>query len=354
MRADAAWDRHQARRTRRVLGRTDLALRPSIGYGSGGRARLMGRVLRSAPPPWGRGWGALRNGAALLRRIFSPSAPGVEVRVRFGGTEAMAVTDDAGRFDLEVQGEGGQPADGFCRAEVAVPGREGPVTAQALAAAPGPRTEFGVLSDVDDTILASDAGNVARWWLTTLVGGPYQRQPVPGVPAFYRALREGGCGGAANPFYYVSGSSWDLCDLLEEFLRHQGFPPGHVRLKDVRRGYGPERRGRQKEYKDPHMRAILDFYPGLPFILLGDAGEADAEIYAGLVRDFPGRVLAVYIRLLPGPGTGRERIRPFQEECASHGVEMVAVADTACAARHALERGWVREGAVRDLLSASV
>jgi len=41
---------------------------------------------------------------------------------------------------------------------------------------------------------------------------------------------------------------------------------------------------------------IFKMYPKLSFILIGDSGEKDGEIYKEIANQFPGRVLAIYLR----------------------------------------------------------
>lgn len=343
---DAAYEIFLAHRTRRVLGEADLHPFPYIGYGSEDRVRCLGRILRVLPSPWRGGWPRWRNALAMGQRLLSPAAPGVRVTVRLDSAEGRATTDEAGRYDLYLPADKAVPREGYYRLEVAVPGRGRDVVQEGLAVAPTPRSRFGVISDIDDTVLESGVARTARMWWKTLVHGPYRRKAFPGVAAFYRALQAGRSGRDDNPFFYVSGSSWDVYDLLVEFLRHRGLPLGHLRLKDVRRGFGPEPRGRQREYKERHMRAILDFLPDLPFLLLGDATEADPEIYTDLVRAYPGRILAIYIRLHQPAGASRRALEELGEEAASHGVDLVPASTTAEAARHALDRAWLRPDAI--------
>ena len=37
-------------------------------------------------------------------------------------------------------------------------------------------------------------------------------------------------------------------------------------------------------------------YPNMKFILIGDSGEKDADIYTKIATEFPGRILAIYLR----------------------------------------------------------
>ena len=160
---------------------------------------------------------------------------------------------------------------------------------------PGPDAKFGIISDIDDTILETGVQRAARMIRTDL--HPVRPYPVI-VPGSTRALPRSR--GGVNPVFYVSSSPWNLHSFVMAFLRHWGFPMGPVLLRDLLgTAAGHEQKGGR-------IREILDLHPQLPFVLIGDSGEADPEIYADIVRAYPGRILAVYIREVRlDPGDGR-------------------------------------------------
>ena len=159
----------------------------------------------------------------------------------------------------------------------------------------GRDARFGILSDIDDTILETGVQRVVRMIRQTLAGSALTRSPFPGAAELYRDLAAG-----SNPVFYVSSSPWNLHAFLVAFLRHHGFPLGPVLLRDLL-GTAAGR-----EQKAGRIREILDLHPQLPFVLIGDSAEKDPEIYADIVRAYPGRILAVYIREVRlDPGDGR-------------------------------------------------
>ena len=100
--------------------------------------------------------------------------------------------------------------------------------------------------------------------------------------------------------FYVSSSPWNLHGFLHGFLRHRDFPLGPLLLRDL---IGT-REGRAR--KHDRIEEVLDRHPDLPFVLIGDSGEKDPQVYADVVRAHPGRILAVYIREVRlDPGDGR-------------------------------------------------
>ena len=150
---------------------------------------------------------------------------------------------------------------------------------------PGPDVAFGVISDIDDTILETGVQRAWEMLRQTFTGSALTRTPFRGAAELYRDLAS-----PANPVFYVSSSPWNLHAFVVAFLRHRGFPLGPVLLRDLL----GTRAGR--EQKGGRITEVLDLHPDLRFVLIGDSGEQDPEVYAEVVRTHPGRVLAVYIR----------------------------------------------------------
>jgi phosphatidate phosphatase APP1 len=168
------------------------------------------------------------------------------------------------------------------------------------------------------------------------------------VGAFYKALQRGKEGGSFNPIFYVSSSPWNIYDVLEDFLDVHGVPPGPLFLKD----WSPTVLGKHQDHKLGVIRRLLDTYPDLPFVLIGDSGEEDPEIYLQTVRERPGRIRAVYIRDVASAERDAE-VRTLADEARKLGTEMVAVPDTVAAAEHAASIGLVAADTIEAVRSES-
>jgi phosphatidate phosphatase APP1 len=204
-----------------------------------------------------------------------------------------------------------------------------------------------VISDIDDTVIQSDVGSVLRMVATVLFRNARTRLPLPGVPALYRALHAGPDGEAKNPMFYVSNGLWNLYDLLEDFFQLQEIPGGPVLLL---RNWGVYRDEilptRQREHKLAVIGRILDLYKALPFVLIGDSGEADPEIYHEVVHRYPDRILAVYIRNMTRELEQPAAIRALADEIAEAGSTLLLADDSLAMSRHAARQGWIRPEAV--------
>jgi len=163
--------------------------------------------------------------------------------------------------------------------------------------------------------------------LTVALSSARTRKPFAGVAAFYRALHRGGSS-SPNPFFYVSKSPWNLYAPLVEYLELQGLPAGPLILRDF--GWRMP-----KQHKETAIADILATYPELPFVLIGDSGEHDPEIYAGIVRRFRDRIRAIYIRSVHKNSARDRSIVKLIGEVAKTGCQLVLAPNTEMAAAHA-------------------
>ena len=97
---------------------------------------------------------------------------------------------------------------------------------------------------------------------------------------------------------------------------------------------------------------LLDTYEDLPFVLIGDSGEEDPEIYLQTIREHPGRIKAVYIRDVT-PGERDAEVMAMADEARKLGTEMVAVPDTTAAAEHAASIGLIAPDAIATVRAES-
>ena len=327
---EQAWD---AARLRAAGSRAPAHFRidPYLGHGGPEGVVVRGRVHDDPPPSEaveGEGVGAAVR--RTMRHFVTHELPGVPLRVTLPGAEVETVTDADGYFLARLHPGDGELSVPWTTGTVELAGEyrrlTGSYAAPVHVRVPGPSARFGILSDIDDTILETGVQRAGRMVLQTLSGSALTRTPFAGAPDLYRDLAAG-----VNPVFYVSSSPWNLHAFLLGFLRHRGFPMGPVLLRDLL----GTRAGR--EQKAGRLREVLDLHPQLPFVLLGDSGERDPEIYADVVRDYPGRILAVYIREVRlDPGDGRvEKVTAGW----APDVPFVLAADSDAVRRHATGLG---------------
>ncbi|WP_148573091.1 App1 family protein [Nocardioides caldifontis] len=332
LRAEQAWD---AARLRRRASRVPEHFRIVAygGHGSDGQVVVRGRVVDDPPPSSaveGEGVGAAVRRS--VRSFVTDELPGVPLRVSVAGTEVEAVTDAEGYFVVRLAPPAVRPPWSQGTVELAgeYRGLTAPHTTTFDVRVPGPDAAFGVISDIDDTILQTGVQRAGRMVLQTLTGSALTRVPFEGAAELYTDLAHGG----RNPFFYVSSSPWNLHAFIEAFLRHRGFPLGPVLLRDLLGA------AKGREEKHDRIREVLALHPGLRFVLIGDSGEKDPAVYADIVREHPGRILAVYIREVRlDPGDGRvEKI----SSAWGHETPFVLAADSDAVRHHATGLGLIR------------
>src|SRR5690606_38757835 len=145
---------------------------------------------------------------------------------------------------------------------------------------------------------------------------------------------------AKNPIAYVSSSPWNLYDLIVDFFDLQEIPPGPMFLRDwgiTREELLPTE---HSKHKLDAIETLFEFYDNLPFILIGDSGQQDPEIYAEVVHRYPERVLAVYVRDVSADRKRDEAISALSEEVIESGGALILAEDTLHMAQHAADSGW--------------
>ncbi len=317
------------------------------GYAGSGRVLVLGRVLQDEglpqPDP---AHSKLRNILAMLKRLESDPLPFARVQANLPEGPLEIVADDEGFLRQWLPLAPASKPWSSLQLVLADPpnGVTGAVEAPFLT--PPATATYGVISDMDDTVLQSHVSDFIRAARVVLLENARTRLPFAGVAAFYRALAQGPDGGAGNPIFYVSSSPWNLYDVIADFLEAQQIPAGPLLLRDW--DLGPSLL-RNAGYKTGVIREILATYPSLPFLLVGDSAQEDPQIYADIVASHPGRILAVYIRNVRQHPEDSPAIRELTDRVARAGSTLVMADDTVAAARHAAAHGWIREQTLSDI-----
>jgi phosphatidate phosphatase APP1 len=345
---DEKFDRLQYGSRGERVRRCKLAITPYLGFGASRFIYLKGRVLEDKRIlPSKEGDTVWENLANMYRRFQSDEIPGARLLASYQSVQVETVTDSEGFFELHLNLPTSLPHEADWQdvsLELRPPRPPNGAFEQVLGRVQliKPQAEYGVISDIDDTILISHSTNLLRMGLIMLLNNAYQRQTFSGVPLFYQALQQGRRGEPVNPLFYVSSTPWNLYDLLVEFLQIQGIPLGPmVSLRDwgiTGQEFLPSK---HRQHKLGAIRKILDLLPHLPFLLIGDSGQEDPEIYLDVVRDYPGRILGVYIRHLSRGRKRDEAIRRAGEKIKATGSAFLLTADTQEMARHAADQGLI-------------
>ncbi|GAA4965361.1 App1 family protein [Algibacter aquimarinus] len=204
---------------------------------------------------------------------------------------------------------------------------------------PSSKVSFGVISDIDDTILHTGLTSLLKWrvLLNTLLTSAGKRLPLEGAPEFYNLLHHGKTGQESNPIFYVSHSPWNLYRYLKYFLNKNNFPKGPIILRSFPKPFLKKPKG-EKPQKQKEIVNLLNTYPELKFILIGDIGEHDPDIYKEVSEAFPNRILAIYLRSV---NHRKKMSRVFNLYKDYNKIPVLLVESSEQAIKHARENGFI-------------
>lgn len=279
--------RFHAWRERRARARGNT---PSVsaypGYGGEDWVRVLGRVL-IVPPVRTRGGGEYAS-VRGWRAFASVPVGYAQVSVTIDEVQHEVVADRGGVIDTVLPA---RLEPGWQSITMSVEGSD-PFETRVFIV--GADVRFGVVSDVDDTVMVTALPRplVAAW--NSFVLDEHARQPVPGMAVLLERLVRDHAGA---PVVYLSTGAWNVAPTLQRFLRRHLFPPGALLLTD----WGPThdrwfRSGR--EHKQENLRRLAREFPQVKWMLLGDDGQHDDDLYTAFTSEFPDHVTGVAIRQL--------------------------------------------------------
>lgn len=271
---------------------------PYLSYGRSDYIYMQGRVLkekRIENTVEGNTWQTLRNN---FNRAWSVEIRNAILEITVGENSFLVKTDKEGYYKLDssliipLASE----ADLWHIAKVklvSIPWRTIHFEIENRFIVPN-QAQFGVISDIDDTILETRVNSVLKLKMIylTFFKSAIKRNAFPGVASFFRTLQEQATG--INPIFYVSKSPWNIADHLEAFFHLNHIPLGPLMLRD----YGLPYQQRPPDYKGhkfENIVKILQTYPALQFMLIGDNSEKDLDLYLGIWAVFQHQVRCIYI-----------------------------------------------------------
>lgn len=256
-----------------------------VGYGSPRWVRVLGRVLLQAPdrrtaprPEVVRGW----------RSFLTVPVRETEVVIEVDGRRTTSRTDRGGFIDVVVPAE---LEPGWREVTIHADGAE-PETAAIRVI--GDDASIGIVSDIDDTVMVTALPRpfLAAW--NTFVLDEHARNPVPGMAVLYERLTR--THGDA-PVVYLSTGAWNVAATLQRFLHRHLYPRGPLLLTDW--GPTPERWFRSgAAHKRTSLARLAAEFPHVRWLLVGDDGQHDEQIYGDFARENAESVAGVAIRHL--------------------------------------------------------
>jgi phosphatidate phosphatase APP1 len=175
-----------------------------------------------------------------------------------------------------------------------------------------------VVSDIDDTLLHSHISNKLLKFRTLMFTTMEKRKAVDSMMKLIRDLH--GMGAAS---FYLSNSEQNLYPLIYRFLLHNGFPPGPLFLKQMRKARDVFRKLRLEEreaHKMKMLQVILTFFPDRKYFLLGDNTQLDLNIYLKIANQYPNNIRYVIIRKVLGRAHDESFIKETEAGLKRQGI----------------------------------
>ena len=285
---------------------TDPVIDPYIGYSTPSGVVVRGRVLSRKQLRISKKTPSLLGNIIAMARNFATDEI-ADVRVLAGGVAAN--TGEEGYFTLTVPrkciSDGGKVI-------VSLPDLD--VRAHVTVMITPKDAEFGVISDIDDTVIRTGAWALYRNIWTTFTQPVSTRHVHEDARRLLDKLHRG-----RNPVFYVSSSPWNLHAYLDDVFRSNDVVEGPLFLRDLGITETQFIKGSHGEHKGAAIDTIMAANPKLDFILIGDTGQHDASVYLNAIRRHAPRVKSVMLRaagkLDEGDMNDARKIRDAGVEC---------------------------------------
>lgn len=274
----------------RALGWQERVI-PYTAYGDEGFVRVLGRVVLS--PAFSQTQLGKAAEEFLRRRgwrnFFTAACVHARYTIEAGDTVVTGSTDRGGYIDHRLRGHGLEP--GWRVGSVRTPTSDDvAVPIQVV----GSDVTFGLVSDIDDTILSTMLPRpmIAAW--NSFFRTEAARQAIPGMAVFYDDVLARHPGAAVM---YLSTGAWNTHGFLKRFMRRHRYPEGAMLLTD----WGPTNTGWFRSGQEHKRNALLQLsvdFPRIQWLLVGDDGQHDLDIYSEFAAANPDRVVAIAIRQL--------------------------------------------------------
>ncbi|MBB6094027.1 phosphatidate phosphatase APP1 [Povalibacter uvarum] len=279
----------------------DVILYPA--YGTGTAAVVEGRVIdREKQGEITAEDGRARNLSRNLRSLMNDEQEDVPVTVTIGEKAWRTTTNQEGYFRILIE-DLTLPMPGWHEMSAATTDGSGKGSLLLVPA----HNVHGLISDFDDTVVISEVNDKSQLLANSLLLNYRQRKPVPDVAAAYGKLAATNPDTTSAPLFYLSASPRQLQSSIQAFLDHNNFPRGVLITKRVTNDASSEPLTNQFAYKLGRLVEVFERLPHVSFVLAGDDGEQDPEIYAAMQRRYPTRVTAIWIRRVH-PDPARVRI----------------------------------------------
>ena len=239
-----------------------------------------------------------KNASSIINLFQVKTIKNFDVYLKYDNSEIHTKTLNDGYFKFCIPLE--KAFDfGWMEYEVNIKYKDQTITSKGSFIRPH-KGNLGIISDIDDTFLVSHTDNFFKKIYILLFKNVNNRKIFKDVVPHYQALSSAGRNNKdeQNAFFYISSSEWNLYRFIVKFTKLHQLPRAVILLKDIKTGltdFFMSGRGNHN-HKFEKIKHVLEFYPHLKYVLLGDDSQHDPVLYEQICKIFPVTVKAVYIR----------------------------------------------------------
>lgn len=268
-------------------------------FGSKKQVQITGHVFERKPPEiFAETNFFIANLKALLSLFKVKTVPNIELELDFFGTKHKTKSLEDGFFRFEFESNYNLS---FGWHLINIKGKN--VLTDEIISSEGkifiPEiTKFAVISDIDDTVMKSYSATIFRRLYELIFRNPYRRKVFENTIEWYQELaEEENPGNESRAFFYVSSSEWNLYEYLNVVFRQNKLPEGIFLLNSIRTLKSFWKTGKTgHEGKLVRIGRLMNTFPEVKFLLIGDNTQKDPEIYEEIVTKYPDQIKAVLIR----------------------------------------------------------
>lgn len=251
---------------------------------------VKGRILKNEPPISKHSHGVLSSLFHTILRALSREVSNAKVTVSIGDIRYDITTDDEGYYEVFENIEDQIISSDTIQVDYLIKSHK--VQTACNLNSLQSDVPVGIISDIDDTAMVTGVKSFfkIRLLINTIFINPFRRKPIQNAGEAFHLLSKNVSG--KGPVIYLSNSPWNLYDYLKTFLQHNNFPSGIILLRDM--GWNALKKKSIVEMnKFVELERILVAFSETNFILIGDTGEYDFDIYTTIANKYPDRILKI-------------------------------------------------------------
>ena len=225
-----------------------------------------------------------------LGYIFNEERKNVDVTLQVKGQTFHTKSDDEGYFEFKLSFPP-HTLKPYQKINLYLT-REPKVKTSCRAYILSDQKQTGIISDFDDTVIVSNVTNKLKLAYGLLLKNYKQRKAVEGMAERYKKIL---ANSPDKPLFFITGSPKQFNESIHRFLDYHHFPKRTLITKKIH-GKNAYSLFQQHDYKSKQIETLLKLYPQIEWVLFGDSGEQDPQIYLDIAKKYPDRIKEIYIR----------------------------------------------------------